>query len=110
MALTSLLAYVEMHAAIAQAERMRRLDPSAADQVRVEFELIWREFTVVTPVEKLITQAAILAREHSLRGYDAVHCASVCAVYRPDLVAATSDQRLLRAWYDLGMATADTLL
>jgi uncharacterized protein len=55
-----------------------------------------------------VTRAADLAHHLSLRGYDAVHCASAEQLDDDDLVAASGDQRLLTAWLELGMATYDT--
>jgi predicted nucleic acid-binding protein len=55
----------------------------------------------------LIRHAAELAARFSLRGYDAVHCASAEQLTDPHLVAAAGDGKLLDAWNGLGVATFD---
>lgn len=63
---------------------------------------------VIEVHEQVITHAAQLAHRLSLRGYDAVHCASAEQLDDDDVVPASRDQRLLAAWLELGMATYDT--
>lgn len=55
----------------------------------------------------MIRSGAHLAREYSLRAYDAVHCASALALKDPTLVAAAGDRSLLAAWRALGIDTVD---
>jgi hypothetical protein len=57
--------------------------------------------------EGVVRAAAVFADRFALRGYDAVHCASAALLVDNDLVAATGDARLLRAWAALGIATYD---
>jgi hypothetical protein len=57
--------------------------------------------------EELVRIAGLLALQQSLRGYDALHCASAESVLADDLVVVSGDRQLLKACSDLGMATAD---
>jgi predicted nucleic acid-binding protein len=69
---------------------------------------MWSAMDVIEVDEQVIIRAAELAHRLSLRGYDAVHCASAEQLDDDDVVAASGDQQLLTAWLDLGMATYDT--
>jgi hypothetical protein len=55
----------------------------------------------------LVSRAATLAFEQSLRGYDAVHCASAERLADPELLVAAGDKRLLEALSALGLDTVD---
>ena len=68
----------------------------------------WAELAAVEVDDLLIRDAAALSRRHDLRGYDAVHCASARQLGALDLVAATGDRPLLRAWLAVGIDTYDT--
>lgn len=104
----SALAYVEVHAALAQAQRTGRATASEHDTALIAFEARWRDVTLVTPGHEILHSAARLAASHALRGYDAIHCATALAVASDDFAAASGDRDLLRAWSALGIATADT--
>ncbi len=69
---------------------------------------MWSEMDVVEVDEQVAARAADLTHRLSLRGYDAVHCASAEQLGDDDVVAASGDQHLLTAWLELGMATYDT--
>ena len=105
---SSRLLYVETAAALAQAHRMGRLTKNKHLESLRRIDLMWSEMDVIEVDQQVVTQAADLARRLSLRGYDAVHCASAQQLDDEDLVAASGDQRLLTAWLELGMATYDT--
>ncbi|MDR3361044.1 MAG: type II toxin-antitoxin system VapC family toxin [Bifidobacteriaceae bacterium] len=108
--ISSPLAYVEVAAALAMAERQERLTAEDRSQAWAGFAAIWPDVHQVDLTAELLAQAADLARSQSLRAYDAVHCASALAVSDSELVAATGDTRLLAAWRDLDLATHDTNL
>ncbi|MBV8180196.1 MAG: type II toxin-antitoxin system VapC family toxin [Mycobacterium sp.] len=105
---SSRLLYVETAAALAQARRMGRLTKGKHLRSRRRLDQMWSEMDVVEVDEQVVTRAADLAHRLSLRGYDAVHCASAAQLDDHDVVAASGDQRLLDAWLELGMATYDT--
>ncbi|WP_350227102.1 type II toxin-antitoxin system VapC family toxin [Barrientosiimonas endolithica] len=68
---------------------------------------IWPDVDVVEVDTQLLATAAELTSEFSLRGYDAVHCASAKLIDDPDLVVAAGDAQLLDAWSRLGLAVLD---
>jgi predicted nucleic acid-binding protein len=105
-ALSSRLAYPEVRAALAAARRNRDLTSAAL----AEAEAVWDEYWAATrPIEltgAVERHAGVLAREHALRGSDAVHLAGALAVEDPELVVAVWDQRLHVAARTLGMRVA----
>jgi len=105
-ALSSRLAYPEVRAALAAAHRNRDLTAAAL----AEAETVWDEYwTATRPIEltgAVEHHAGVLAREHALRGADAVHLASALAVGDPELAVAVWDQRLHAAVRTLRMRVA----
>jgi predicted nucleic acid-binding protein len=93
-AMSSRLAYPEVRAALATAERNHDLDEGDT----VLAERAWEEYWAATrPVELTSAvehHAGQLARDHELRGADAVHLAGALAIGDPDLVVAVWDRRL----------------
>lgn len=93
-AFASRLAYPEVCAALAAAGRNHDLGD---DDLRTA-ELTWEEFWTTTRAVELTAaverHAGELAREHGLRGADAVHLASALAIGDPDLIIAVWDRRL----------------
>jgi len=77
---THLIAYAEMRATFAKAERMRRVDAAGLKQILAEFELRWARMDVLAATEPLVRRAGDLAHRHGLRGYDSVHLAAVLAL------------------------------
>lgn len=100
--------YVETAAALAQAARLGRIGDDGFRRAMGTMGDLWAEAEVVDVDEELVRAAADLAREHGLRGYDAVHCAAAAMIADADLVAAAGDRELLRAWRAAGVATYDT--
>src|SRR5580692_838959 len=93
-ALASRLADPEVRAALAAAARNHDLgddDLRAAEQAWQEFWAATRPVELTPAVER---HAGELAREHALRGADAVHLASALAIGEPDLIIAVWDRRL----------------
>lgn len=109
-ALASRLAYPEVRAALTAAVRNHDLDPS---DLRTA-EQAWEDFWAVThPVEltpAVERHAGELAREHALRGADAVHLASALAIGDPDLVIAVWDRRLHTGALAAGTSVAPAVL
>lgn len=100
--------YVEAASALAQAARLGRIADNEFRRAMGTMDELWSEAEIVDIDEELVRVAADLAREHGLRGYDAVHCAAAATIADADLVAAAGDRALLRAWRAAGVATYDT--
>jgi hypothetical protein len=93
-ALSSRLAYPEVRAALAASARSHDIAETELDAAERDWEGYWaatRPVEFTTAVER---HAGQLARDHTLRGADAVHLASVLAVGDPDLIVAVWDRRL----------------
>ena len=93
-ALSSRLAYPEVCAALAAADRNHDLDDQGLSAATHGWEEFWgaiRPVELTTGVER---RAGELAYRHALRGADAVHLASALAVGSQDLVVAVWDRRL----------------
>jgi uncharacterized protein len=105
---TSRLTYVETAAALAQARRLKRISDRIHRTSLRALDDRWAELATVEVDDLLVRDAAELSRRHSLRGYDAIHCASARQLDADDLVAAAGDQQLLRAWLEVGINTYDT--
>lgn len=101
------IAYVEAAAAIAQARRLGRLTRSQQRDAVALLEDKWDQLEIADIDEQLVHGAAALAELHSLRGYDATHCAGAESINDVDVVAASGDRQLLAAWRALGMNTLD---
>lgn len=97
---SSVIAYAECRAALAQARRMSRLTHGSYHSVLVEFEARWRVMQKMDVSSNVIQLAGDLAEKHALRGYDAIHLASAVTLQRdlqePVLFSA-ADQPLLEA-------------
>lgn len=104
---SSALAYVEAAAALAMAQRQLRITSKEREIAWSRFTEIWPDVDVVEVDTQLLVTAAELTSEFSLRGYDAVHCASAKLIDDPDLVVAAGDAQLLDAWSRLGLAVLD---
>lgn len=103
---THLIAYAELHAAVAKAERLKRLSRKQADTILARFEQDWAALLVIAADEALIRRAGELARQHGLRGYDSVHLAAAeriaSTVPAEQVLLAAFDKDLLSAARRLG--------
>ena len=105
---SSRLCYVATAAALAQAKRLKRRTTRALRSALGTLTDPWDQLEIVEVDQPLVDRAAALADRFDLRGYDAVHCASAELINDDELVAATGDRQLLRAWRRLGLTTYDT--
>lgn len=103
---SSELAYVEVRAALAAAQRDRRLTAQQHRSARVRWERIWDTTSAVTPATALIAHAGDLAEEYALRGYDAVHLASALALESSSIVVVSWDGRMRAGADRAGLAIA----
>jgi hypothetical protein len=85
------LLVVEARAALAAAERGRRLTPTQLRDAKKELAILVEELTVVEITQGLVDQAADLSEEEGLRGYDAVHLAAALTVEAVVLTSADVD-------------------
>ena len=104
---SSRLVYAEGRAALAMARRLDRIDERELREAVDNFESLHDQLDVIEVTEGLIREAGGLAEQLSLRGYDAVHLASVRLVDDAEVVLAAGDQSLLVAARAIGLSTAD---
>ncbi|HTW03839.1 MAG TPA: type II toxin-antitoxin system VapC family toxin [Streptosporangiaceae bacterium] len=93
-AVASRLAYPEVRAALAAAARNHALTEDELDGAEQAFQEYWAASRPVELTAGVDRHAGQLARQHALRGADAVHLASALAIGDPDLVIAVWDRRL----------------
>jgi hypothetical protein len=93
-ALASRLAYPEVCAALAAAERNHDLSPADLDTARSLWDEFWNAVRPVELTRQVEQRAGELARRLALRGADSVHLASALALEVEDLVIAVWDRRL----------------
>jgi len=82
------LVTVEARAALAAAARAGRLSASQLGRVKVELALLIDELATVEVTRTLIDEAAELAEQEGLRGYDAVHLAAALTIGADVLTSA----------------------
>jgi uncharacterized protein len=104
---SSRLVYPEGRAALAMALRMNRVDELELQATVEEFEALCAQLDLVEVTDDLARSAGAMAQQFGLRGYDAVHLASLQAVGDSELVLASGDQDLMAAAQALGIATAN---
>ena len=96
--------YVEARAALAAAQRSRRLDDDDMHTAKNQFEALWEQVSVVAVETALVRAAGDIAELDGLRGYDAVHLAAAVAVGAN--VVASADRHLIRAARSRGFGVA----
>jgi predicted nucleic acid-binding protein len=94
---TGILSRTEVAAALGKAARVGLVTREAAGKALKEFYSDWGQLVRLQVGEPLIARAALLAWEHGLRGYDAVHLAAA-VLWRETLgesvTVATYDREL----------------
>jgi predicted nucleic acid-binding protein len=93
-ALSSRIAYPEVCAALAAANRNHDLDDDGYATAVRDWEEYWAAVRPVELTRDVERRAGELAVRRALRGADAVHLASAIAVDVADLVVAVWDRRL----------------
>lgn len=93
-AVSSRLAYPEVRAALAAAHRNHDLDAPGLEQAEQGWEEFWGATRPVELTPAVAGHAGELAKEHGLRGADAVHLASAIAMSDRRLIVAAWDRRL----------------
>jgi uncharacterized protein len=96
-ALSSRLAYPEVCAALAAAQRNHDLDDDGHAAAVRDWEEFWAAVRPVELTRDVEHRAGDLAVRRALRGAGAIHLASALAIVAPDLVVAAWDRRLHEA-------------
>lgn len=93
-ALSSRLTYPEVRAALAAAGGNHDLSDAQVGAAEHDWDEYWAATRPVELTPAVEQSAGRLAREHALRGADAVHLASALAVGDPELIVAVWDRHL----------------
>ncbi len=94
---TSRLAYPEVRAALASAFRDGRLSAEDQPLATQDWEGYWSRLRIVEATSVVASLAGDVAEQFALRGYDAVHLASVLVLDDPQVIVAAWDHRLRRS-------------
>lgn len=89
------VAHVEARAALAAAERRRRISADGLRDALEGLEVVWSQLSVLELDEVLMRLAGDLAEAHGLRGYDALHLAAAHLVGAE--VFSSADRHLCEA-------------
>lgn len=107
--IASELIYPEARAALAAASRAGRIDQPGLRRAVSDLEAATSSMLLVGVDETLAREAGQLAEEQALRGYDAVHLATVLNAKDPELVVVTWDRDLAGAALRRGHPVAPAL-
>ena len=88
------LSYPEVCAALAAAGRNHDLDQASLTRCEQDWEHYWAAIRPVELTHPVQMVAGRLAKQHGLRGADAIHLASALALGTADVVVAVWDLRL----------------
>lgn len=108
--ISSRLIYPEARAALAQAERMRRLSAPELVAAVKELDLLALEIDYLEITANVTESAGALAQAQPLRGYDAVHLASAALATDDELVLVSGDRNLGAAARSIGIAVSLTTI
>lgn len=103
--LSNRVAYPEVRAALAAANRDHRLADAQLVDANTLWEDLWDALRVVELSVELGQWSGDLAQEHALSGFDAVHLASALMLAADNPVVATWDSRLHAATQAIGLPT-----
>jgi uncharacterized protein len=101
------LIVVEARAALAAAERIRRVTEAQLHSAVAELEVLAGDLHIVSVTDELVARAAELAEAEGLRGYDAVHLAGAVSVEAT--VLSSADTALCAAAARRGLHIANPL-
>ncbi len=103
---TGLLTRAELGAALARGAQRGLLSEKEALESRRRLETVWPTWIHLAVDEDLVCRAEVLAWEHGLRGYNAVHLAAALAWQErvgSSIVLATFDRELWEAARQAGL-------
>ncbi len=107
MIVTGVITRVEVAAAITRAQRMSIITPEEASAALRVFRSEWESYHRLPITENTVMRGDLLACEHGLRGYNAVHLASALIWQETiglPVTLATFDMQLMGAAKDEKMA------
>jgi predicted nucleic acid-binding protein len=102
-AISSRLAYPEVCAALAAAERNKFFSREEISLAESTWELYWETMRLIELNAAIGKNAGAIARSSMLRGADSVHLASAMAVGFDDLIVAVWDRQLHAASIAVGL-------
>ena len=102
------LIYAEARAALAQAARLCRLDPARLRTAIGGLDDLYRQLDLIDVDDQLVRRAGILAEQHALRGYGAIHLAGAEHLADENTILVAGDRALRTAAGTLGLAVTDT--
>ncbi len=105
-ALSSRLAFPEVCASLAAANRNHDLTNSEVQAARHSWDAFWASIRPVELTHAVEQAAGMLAAQHGLRGADAVHLASALALDSTEVTVAVWDRRLHAGVIAAGLAVA----
>jgi uncharacterized protein len=105
-AVASRIAYPEVCAALASAQRNHDLDARSARTAQHSWDEFWAAVRPVELTAEVEHHAGSLARRHALRGADAIHLASASVARSADVIVAVFDRRLHAGALAEGMRVA----
>jgi predicted nucleic acid-binding protein len=79
---TSVVAYAEASAAFARKFRAEAFTEREYDEIKDSLQKDWKHYCLLKATDAVIREAGRLAEERALRGFDAIHLASACALRR----------------------------
>jgi len=100
---TSAIAHVEASAALARMRKGARLSGAEFETALQKLEDLWRLLYIHAVSDSLIRDASVVAKEHALRAYDALHLASLMAFTERPLMLACWDNELRGAARERGI-------
>ena len=109
-AISSRLAYPEVCAALAAAERSKLIGPGDCRDAVATWEMYWGAIRPVELSADVASSAGTIARDSSLRGADSVHLASALAAGLDDLIVAVWDRQLHAASVRAGLRVVPAVL
>jgi uncharacterized protein len=102
------LVYPEARAALAQASRVGRIPQGALPGAVEALEGLYGQLDLLEADERLVRRAGVLAEQHALRGYDAIHLAGAERLGQEGVVLVAGDRQLLAAGRELEFSLVDT--
>lgn len=105
-AVSSRLAYPEVHGALAAAARNHQMSKAGYGSAQRAWNTFWAAMRPVELTVSIEQEAGRLAGAHALRGADAIHLASALAVGSTEVLLAVWDKRLRAGAERVGLPIA----